>query len=281
MAGKSAESAIGGRYIGPWISALGGAGLTNMVAGWTGAVTPEGLVVFSLIVGVFAFGLAHYYRRCLGVLGANRRMPAERRAYDALRNSLTGDNLAARLYARWLTVFLDRVDRFFGDAGKSNHTLFPHAFGLKTPAPLWTASALDRCLLLALIYPIATILIIWAVSGHFGPAEFALHLDPDLNGWQRCFVAGAFGLSCVVLWRATRTTGRRRLSWAIACILLFVLVIALSVAKGPPGNLAWGSTKAGPLMQGAPGAAYQPFILTAVAAVSIASAYTGPLLLRP
>jgi hypothetical protein len=59
MAGKSAESAIGGRYIGPWISALGGAGLTNMVAGWTGAVTPEGLVVFSLIVGVFAFGLAH------------------------------------------------------------------------------------------------------------------------------------------------------------------------------------------------------------------------------
>src|ERR1700736_6015213 len=152
MAGKSAESAIGGRYIGPWISALGGAGLTNMVAGWTGAVTPEGLVVFSLIVGVFAFGLAHYYRRCLGVLGANRRMPAERRAYDALRNSLTGDNLAARLYARWLTVFLDRVDRFFGDAGKSNHTLFPHAFGLKTPAPLWTASALDRCLLLALIY---------------------------------------------------------------------------------------------------------------------------------
>jgi hypothetical protein len=34
----------------------------------------------------------------------------------------------------------------------ADRTLFPHAFGLKKAAPLWTAPAFDRCLLLALIY---------------------------------------------------------------------------------------------------------------------------------
>src|SRR5215471_8656036 len=55
--------------------------------------------------------------------------------------------------------------------------------GLKTPAPLWTAPAFELCLLLALIYPTATIFIIWAISGHVGPAELALHLNPNLPLW--------------------------------------------------------------------------------------------------
>jgi hypothetical protein len=77
-----------------------------------------------------------------------------------LRKSLAEGGKPALIYAQWLTKFLDAVDRFFGDAGMADRTLFPRAFGLKTPAPLWTAPAFDRCLLLALIYPIATILII-------------------------------------------------------------------------------------------------------------------------
>jgi hypothetical protein len=39
--------------------------------------------------------------------------------------------LPARLSARRLTGFLNGADSFFGDAGMANHTLFPHAFGLK------------------------------------------------------------------------------------------------------------------------------------------------------
>ena len=37
-------------------------------------------------------------------------------------------------------------------------TLFPHAFGLRKPAPLWTAPAFDRCLLLGVFYPYTAIL---------------------------------------------------------------------------------------------------------------------------
>ena len=83
-----------------------------------------------------------------------------------------------------------------GDAGMADRTLFPHAFGLRMPAALWTSPAFDRCILLASIYPIVTILLIWAVSGHVGQAEAALLLKPDYSGWQRGFlVAGSVSLS--------------------------------------------------------------------------------------
>ena len=135
----------------------------------------------SVLLTVCALILGLMYRRYLRILGADRRRPAERQTYDALRESLAEGNLAARLYARQLRRFLDGVERFFGDAGMADRTLFPHAFWLKTPAPLWTAPAFELCLLLALIYPTATIFIIWAISGHVGPAELALHLNPGLR----------------------------------------------------------------------------------------------------
>jgi hypothetical protein len=142
------------------------------------------------------------YRRFLGILGAGSD-PAgspECESYVKLRESLAKGGLPARLYARRLTGFLNGADSFFGDAGMANHTLFPHAFGLKTPAPLWTPHAFDRCLFLALVYPIATIFIIWAVSGHAGPAEMALGLKPNVSGWSRSFIAAAAAFEGFAIW---------------------------------------------------------------------------------
>jgi hypothetical protein len=131
-------------------------------------------LILAVVGGICGVALTLLYRRYLGILGADRRKPAERQAYDALQDSLAKGNIAARLYAERLTRFLDWIDRSFGDAGMADRTLLPHAFGLRTPAPLWTAPAFDRCLLLALVYPVATIFVIWAISGHVGPAEAAI-----------------------------------------------------------------------------------------------------------
>ena len=163
----------------------------------------------------------------------------ERQDYDKLRASLAGGNLAARLYAKWLTAFLDQVERFFGDAGMADRTLFPHAFGFQKPAPLWTAPAFDRCLLLALIYPFATIFIIWAVSGHVGPAERALGLKPDISGWWRYLSLGSIGFLGAAIWRYTPLFGGyRQASFAVSVSLVFAMVFAyyliLDVA-GPIG----------------------------------------------
>ena len=171
----------------------------------------------SLLGAAGGLALALLYWRYLGILGAGAEPlgSLERQAYDALRASLATGGLPVRLYSLWLSGFLDAVDRFFGDAGKGNRTLFPRAFWLKMPAPLWTAPAFDRCLLLALIYPIFTIFVIWAVTGHVGPAEEALNLPPDLPGERRGLFIAAVGFTAFAMRRYARTKGWKSLIWLI------------------------------------------------------------------
>jgi hypothetical protein len=74
-----------------------GSSLLDLLTGGS-ALAALGRVSFAAC----ALVLGLLYRRYLGILAADRRRPAERQAYDALRNSLAEGNLAARLYARWL-----------------------------------------------------------------------------------------------------------------------------------------------------------------------------------
>jgi hypothetical protein len=106
--------------------------------------------------------------------------------------------------------------------------VFPHAFGLKKPAPLWTAPALDRCLLLALIYPIATIFIIWAISGHVGPAEAALGLEPDISGWARGLAAAANGFLSFAIWRGVRRRGWKSRIWIAGAVPVALAAVAFA-----------------------------------------------------
>jgi hypothetical protein len=186
----------------------------------------------SLLVAASGLTLTLIFWRYLGILsaGAEALGTLERQAYDALRASLRTGGVPARLYSHWLARFLDAVDRFFGDAGLAYPTLFPAAFGLQTPAPLWTAASFDRCLLLALIYPIATILVIWAVSGHVGPAEAALHLKSNLPGWQRGFAVAILVIAASVHLRAQFKRSRAVLVGILSGMIMAVL----------PGIVAFG-----------------------------------------
>jgi len=188
------------------------------------------LAQITVAICILVFGILRGYY--VGILGANRKRSPERQAYGRLRNSLAAGNLAARLYADQLTRFLDWVDRFFGDVDTAERTLFPRAFGLRTPAPLWTVPAFDRCLLLALIYPIAAIFVVWVASGHVGPAEAALGLRPGLSGWQRALVTTGITLPIILYWRSSRTTGRRSLMWLAAGGMLMLLFVAVVTGTG-------------------------------------------------
>jgi hypothetical protein len=122
--------------IGPLITTVIGAAIAWLSGG--ADVTGRPLtVLLAAVGGIGGLAFSLMYKRCLGVLAAGGRpkgSPA-REAYERLRASLSGGNLASRLYADWLPKCLDAVDRFLGDAGVADRTLFPRAFGLKTPAP--------------------------------------------------------------------------------------------------------------------------------------------------
>jgi hypothetical protein len=219
-----------GRGEGPGVTGAGSA-VWDLLTGGSAlaALGKVSIAVCALVLGLI-------YRRYVLLLGADRRKPAERQAYDALRESPAEGNIAARLYAERLTRFLDWVERFFGDAGMADRTLFPHAFGLRNPAPLWTAPALDRCLLLALFYPILTIFVIWAVTGHVGPAEASLRLNPNLPAWQRAGAAMALGCSLFISRRSRQSPWKVRLQMGIGHLV--ALAVAAACGAGLITNAA-------------------------------------------
>jgi hypothetical protein len=246
MAENSSDTGVE-KFIGAPISAAVTALVTWLTAGSSGAVSATLVHLLAIAGGIFGLAFALVYQGYVGVLGAGaeERETPERQAYDALRDSLATGNLAARLYSQLLTGFLDWIDRFFGDAGMADRTLFPHAFGLKMPAPLWAASAFDRCLLLALIYPIVTIFVIWVASGHVGPAEAALGLKPDPGGWQRVVAVLAVAFILAVAFTAAVAWGRlidqewSRSRWALYTALLWgTLAGAISTDLGVSAALA-------------------------------------------
>jgi hypothetical protein len=219
------------KIFGPLISIVVGTVLGWLPGGLAGVLGPY-LMPLGAVTGGIG-GLVFY--RYVGVLGAGNdpKGSPERKSYDALRKSLRGGNIAVRLYSDWLIQSLDAVDRFFGDAGMADRTLFPRVFGLKkTPAPLWTAPAFDRCLLLALLYPIATIFTIWAVSGHVGPAEAALGLKADIAAWRRGLAVAFVGVSIVLLVsvRTHRMERSKSVAGAIAIAGVLALALILTLA---------------------------------------------------
>ncbi|MGA9600428.1 MAG: hypothetical protein WBS22_09285 [Methylocystis sp.] len=185
---KNAWNGLGGSL---WL-AIGGVGAL-LVKHWTdtGALSAEGAAALSIVALIFLGVLLILWKRNYDLLGAGGEPVGSdaRRRYDEQRARLAGTGLAEKLYERWLGKGLDKVDRFFeGRAREAGE-----------PPPNWTAASYDKCLLLALVYPILTLYLFWAISNHIGDAEAALGLTDTLEGWKRALavasvaaVAGAF-----------------------------------------------------------------------------------------
>ena len=166
-------------------------------------------------------------------------------AYDRLRHQLEAGGRSAETYARRLRAALDRVDRIFGDAGTTDRTWLSRIFRLQTPAPLWTAAAYDRCLLLALLYPIGAIYVFWAIAGHVGVAERALLLPEDLEDWHRGLQTIGLGAITYGAWRGLREDGFKGWLWlggavavAGAGAVAFAVAFAGAVAVAFAGAFA-------------------------------------------
>jgi hypothetical protein len=194
--------------------------------GWFIGGSVLATLAFTLLaVGALVLGLL--YRRYLHFLGADRNDPGARQAYDGLRDSFAQGDVALRLNAKRSTRLLNWTDHFFGDASLADHTLFPHAFGLKTPAPLWTAPAFDRCLLLALVYAVMVAILIWTISGSTGAAEQALHLAPHATGWVRLATVVSLGALVRAALHLRPFTG---CLWAVIFIVISGLAAGLATA---------------------------------------------------
>jgi hypothetical protein len=201
---------------------------------------PSLLRVFVVATGaVFAWKAWQYYE----ILGGSDEPHSSgaRDTYDSLRQELTEGGKPTKVYTKWLTLALGRVDKFFGDAGRNDRSWFASVLGLESLGPRWTAPAFDQCLLLALVYPLLTILIVWMWSGEVGVAEEALGLRPIAGAyaglWRGMF---GFGLAIQIyaFWRGGRAEGLTpTLLWlaggsavALAVAVAFLVSFAVSFA---------------------------------------------------
>jgi hypothetical protein len=229
------ESETADTVVVAFVGTLLGAAITGGIAvlwPWLENRIGEPASVFVCFV-VVAFGIALFvsYKRYFDMLGCGDDPldSYERAKYNELRANLENGGRPAQLYADQLTRLLDAVDHFFGDADLAERTLFPHAFGLKARSPLWTAPAFDRCLLLALVYPAASIFIIWAASGHVGPAEHALGFGASLTLWRRTLAICLICFAIFALRKGIDANGWKRLVWFIVA-MIGSLTVALTGA---------------------------------------------------
>ena len=145
----------------------------------------------------------------------------ERARFEAFRQDLVDGGTPARVYNLWLGRMLDAVDRFFGDAGRADRSWVARLMRLETPGPRWTAVAYDRCLLLALLYPIAVVFVVWVISGRVGPAEAALGLRESAAGWtwdtakRGAALLSLFAMAVTIV-GFFNAEGRTLLFWGIA-----------------------------------------------------------------
>jgi hypothetical protein len=182
-------------------------------------------LVWGLMI-IAGFILLLIFWRYVGVLseGGAEDDSIERQTYCDLRSSLKEGGRPTQIYCYLLTKFLDRVDRFLGDHGQHEAGIFRNAFGIRGPYPLWTAIAFERCLLLAMVYPVVTVLLAWTISGQVGPVERSLGLTASLPSWWRVMLVG-FPLLSVPSPIALVTNYRKGLvaGGLIGAIALFVV----------------------------------------------------------
>ena len=212
---------MGDFWAGLWSATLGGAH-TWLVEqlGFAGAVLVWFLLVFLIVLARLSYS---HYRTLLK--GAREADASEKTIedYQTLRASLAMGGRPGQIYEQFVSDALGRVDRFFGDAEHADRS-WPSPFGNKTSAPFWTAFSYDRCLGLAVAYPLMSLLIVWLVSGITGPAETALALDPDLPNLKRAVMSlsmFAIIFSVAMILRAERIHIK---------IICFVLGLAASQA---------------------------------------------------
>ncbi|MFN7055008.1 hypothetical protein [Hyphomonas sp.] len=205
-----------------------------------------GFAILALLILAVVF--LYYYRvrlRPFSVFDADTLEGENERAlYAQWRERLV--NKGGRLghtYSAGVGAALDRIDRFFGD-GDNYEKRGHHAY--------WSGASLDRCLGLAVAYPVLTLIISWLVSGYVGPVEQAILLAEGTTGLQRLSTAAALvALTITSIWFVNPPASHRSFIWTMLRFAAFagagVGAGALAFAGAGAGAFAFAIAGAGAL----------------------------------
>lgn len=193
-----------------------------------------------LCLGLFTFltggylAFRHYHH--ILTAGGGHEGSARRQSYEHLRASMSEGGSPAHIYAQWLERALRIVEQCFGDKTPETPTLIQRVIGLHKSAALWTAPALDWCILFAFIYPQALLVLGWVITGKAGPAETVLGLGTENDPLTRYVTLGAIAIATISYAKGCEILAPhgpcRGVSWSVRLVrfaVCFVLVLAGSL----------------------------------------------------
>jgi hypothetical protein len=134
---------------------------------------------------------------------------------DRLIRSLRLGGDLRRHYVFWVTRALNRVDRFLGDADKADCSL-PSPFGNRQAKPYWTGWSFDVCALIALVYPIMSMIATWLWTADGGELGAVLGLPTGAALRDRVISAVLIVWIVFAVWKLVRSDGWQRAVWFVA-----------------------------------------------------------------
>lgn len=187
-------------------------------------VLPSSIIGLIVMVSIIIAGAAMWLQE-----GA---LKEEGRDRDRLIRSLRLGGDWRRHYVYWITRALNRVDRFLGDADKADCSL-PSPFGNRRAEPYWTGWSFGVCALIALGYPIMSMIATWIWAGDGGELAVVLGLPAGAAPRDRAIVAALIVWVGFVVWKSARNHLWRSAFWLAAG---FVAAVSVSVSVSASGS---------------------------------------------
>ena len=202
-----------------FVAVVGGA-VAAVIGGLALKAIPGHPIAISLVCA--ALGMVVVFLACISWYGMilDYRNSAEgsdeRAAYNLLRSNLRGvnkpeDTPFGEWYRKEVTRKLNGVAHWFGDTDHPNSERLCGHLGLYQARPLWTSNSYDKCLLLALLYPLLCLMIFWVINGATGSVEQALGLTENQSMPRRIVVVGGLLVFILLLRKGVRSESI--LSW--------------------------------------------------------------------
>jgi len=226
---------IGGIFIGAVGSSIGGL-VSDFFASDDGSPNVA-IALGAIALTIFIALVIHYWQSLLSsyeiVLEYSEAPPRsrERRIYNKTARNLTTTNkrndvLAGKIYSKLIKEALNWTEKLLADDSEKTTSLWPRAFGLQNNYSLWTAPSYDRCLYLALIYPVLGLFIVWAFTGESGHFEEALSLKGQVSD-LRWWIISLMILLGFTIYRAKQSIRFVRTLWLVIAAVTYLIFVEL------------------------------------------------------
>lgn len=191
------------------------------------AYTAGFLIILLLgLAGVFLYNFKFRLLPAGAYIGTTADIIYLREEYSVWRGRLDHGGTLGFEYERLVRRFLGWIGKVYGHAEPGRERL----------SGFWSKETLDRCLMLALIYPAISVLLVWHMTGEVGAFERALEFREDIEPALRGASAIAMALLVAAqIWLAAPPVRFQTPLWRAVRVAIVGLIVVAAIILSTRG----------------------------------------------